>query len=69
MTLIPIPVTRKAYTVDEVAVLLGISPDKTYELVRANRLPHKRLGRRIIIPLVALEQWLSQPDTWEASDV
>ncbi|MEM7738450.1 MAG: helix-turn-helix domain-containing protein [Deinococcota bacterium] len=44
-------VERKAYTVPDTARVLGVSVDTVYELVRANQIPHKRLGRRIIIPI------------------
>ena len=55
-----------AYTVSEVAALLGVSTDKVYELVRGHILPHKRLGRRIIVPRVGLERWLATPEPWES---
>lgn len=55
-----------AYTVSEVAALLGVSTDKVYELVRGHVLPHKRLGRRIIVPRVGFERWLDAPEPWES---
>jgi excisionase family DNA binding protein len=55
-----------AYTVSEVAALLGVSTDKVYELVRGRVLPHKRLGRRIIVPRVGFERWLATPEPWES---
>lgn len=55
-----------AYTVSEVAALLGVSTDKVYELVRGHVLPHKRLGRRIIVPRLGFERWLNAPDSWES---
>ena len=59
---------RKAYTVPEVADMLNVSTDTVYELVRGNMLPHKRLGRRIIIPAVMFDDWLNRADDWQSSD-
>jgi excisionase family DNA binding protein len=60
------PLDRVAYTVAEVAQLLGLSRDRVYELVRCNRIPSKRLGRRIVIPRKPFERWLEAADEWEA---
>lgn len=46
--------------VDEAACLLNISRSLAYELVAQNRLPHVRLGRKILIPRHGLEQWIRQ---------
>lgn len=53
-----------AYSVGEAASLMGVSNDKVRELVRANEIPHKRIGRRIIIPRAAFERWLNEADSW-----
>ena len=47
-------------SVEEAARLLGISRNLAYDLVRQGRLPHVRLGRRILVPRFGLEQWLAQ---------
>ena len=47
-------------SVDEAARLLGISRNLAYDLVREGRLPHVRLGRRILVPRFGLEQWLAK---------
>ena len=41
------------------ASLLGIGRNLTYELVRQNRLPHVRLGNRVLVPRLGLEVWLA----------
>ncbi|MEE8219513.1 MAG: helix-turn-helix domain-containing protein [bacterium] len=46
--------------VREAAKLLRISPNLVYELVAQGRLPHIRLGRRILIPRLGLESWIAQ---------
>jgi excisionase family DNA binding protein len=45
---------RVALSVTEVAKLLGISRALAYELVARGELPALRLGRRVVIPRVAL---------------
>lgn len=55
---------RVAYSVLEVAHLLGVSADKVYELLRTNVIPHKRIGRRYIVPCVLFDRWLSEAEAW-----
>jgi excisionase family DNA binding protein len=45
-------------TVLEAARILRISRNLTYELVAQRRLPHVRLGRRVLIRRRGLEAWL-----------
>ena len=52
---------RLVLTVDEVAYLLNISRGLAYELVARGELPAIRLGRRIVIPRVAMEELLGAP--------
>jgi excisionase family DNA binding protein len=52
------PQDRLAVTVDEASELLGISKWLGYEMVAQGKLPALRLGRRLIIPLSALERLL-----------
>lgn len=47
-------------TVPEAAKLLRISRGLAYELVARGRLPHIRLGRRILIPWHGLEEWITR---------
>lgn len=53
---------RLAISVDEAAELLGISRGLAFEMARDGRLPARRLGRRFIVPLKALERWLAEAD-------
>ena len=46
-------------SVEAAAKLLGISRNLAYDLVRQGRIPHVRLGRRILVPRFGLEQWLA----------
>lgn len=47
-------------TVDEAAGLLWIGRNTCYELIRQRRIPHVRLGRRVLIPRWGLEQWIAR---------
>lgn len=47
-----------AVSVDEAAVLLGISRGLAYEAVRTGQIPSVKVGRRILIARTALEDWL-----------
>lgn len=45
-------------TVDEAARRIGIGRNATYDLIRAGRLPHLRVGRVIRVPVRSLEEWV-----------
>lgn len=47
------------YTVAEAAELLGISPWSYYEAIKKKELPFRKVGRRIVVPKVQLDAWLS----------
>lgn len=47
-------------TISEAARRLRISTSLAYELVRQGRLPHLRLGRRVVVPARELDRWISE---------
>lgn len=49
---------RATLTVEEAAAILGIGRTLAFELARTGQLPTIRLGRRILVPRVALERML-----------
>jgi excisionase family DNA binding protein len=49
------PVT---YTVDETAKLLRIGRNQAFEAVKTGQLPSIRIGKRILVPRLALERML-----------
>jgi excisionase family DNA binding protein len=55
----PPTMERLVLTVDEAAYLLNISRTLAYELIARGELPALRLGRRIVIPRVTLEELIS----------
>src|SRR5580658_9148579 len=51
---------RLAVSVEEASQLLGISKWLGYEMVAQGQLPALRLGRRLVVPLAALERMLEE---------
>jgi excisionase family DNA binding protein len=49
------PSRRLAVSVTEAAGMLGISRGLAYELIHRGELPVIQLGRRLVVPIVALE--------------
>jgi excisionase family DNA binding protein len=50
---------RLAMTVEETAARLGISRPTAYEAVKTGSIPSIKIGRRILVPLAALERMLA----------
>ena len=53
---------KRTCSVEEAAEMVGISRSKAYECVRDGTLPSIRFGRRIVVPIGALNQMLDEPD-------
>jgi excisionase family DNA binding protein len=51
---------RMVLSVPEAARVLGISRAFAYELVARGELPHVRLGRRVVVPVKAVERVLAR---------
>jgi excisionase family DNA binding protein len=49
---------RLTYSVEEAAKLLGIGKASAYEAIRRGDLPSIKIGRRILVPVEALERKL-----------
>jgi len=50
---------RITLSIEEVAPLLGLGRTAAYEAARRGQIPARRLGRRVIVPVPALLEWLS----------
>ena len=50
---------RRVVTVNEAAVMLRISRGAAYEAARRKEIPTIRIGRRLLVPLAALERMLN----------
>ena len=51
-------IQRRTCTVKEAAKQLGISDASAYEAARTGELPTIKFGKRILVPLIALERKL-----------
>ena len=51
---------KLAYSVPEMAKMLGISRNGAYNLVKSAGFPAIALGRRVLIPVDALQSWLNR---------
>ena len=60
---------RQTLTVSETAEIVGISRNRTYELCAEGVIPSLRLGGRIVIPRIALEQWLASAGKAQAEQI
>ena len=49
---------RLTVSVEEAAHLLGLGRSAAYEAARRGELPTRRLGRRLLVPVPALLEWL-----------
>ena len=49
---------RLTLSVEEVASLLGLGRTAAYEAARRGEIPSRKLGRRVIVPVPALLEWL-----------
>lgn len=45
-------------TIEQTAQLLGLGRTAAYEAARRGQFPTRRLGRRLVVPVPALLQWL-----------
>ena len=50
----------KVLTVEEAGRWLGIGRSAAYDAIQRNELPHIRIGRRIVVPIKALERLLDR---------
>ncbi len=51
---------RQTLTIGEAAARLGIGRSPAYGMARRGEIPARRLGRRFLVPVAALEAWLSE---------
>lgn len=50
--------TSDVMTVEEAGERLGISRGLAYQMVKEGEIPHLRLGRRVVVPKAAFQEWL-----------
>ncbi|TSA87904.1 helix-turn-helix domain-containing protein [Deinococcus detaillensis] len=59
MTVIQEPPTRLTRKPEEAAPMLGVGRNGVYDLIRSGALRSIRIGRKIVIPLSAIEDFLN----------
>ena len=50
-------------SITELADVLGISRSKAYELTNVSGFPTVRIGKRIVVPIAALNEWMAKGGT------
>jgi excisionase family DNA binding protein len=60
---------RLVFSVEEAGRLLGLSRGTAYLAAQTGALPTVRIGRRLLVPKVALESLLASPRTRPATEV
>ena len=53
--------TKATISIEQTADVLGLGRTAAYEAARRNEFPTRRLGRRIVVPVPALLEWLGVP--------
>ena len=56
----PPQVPKLALSISEAAEALALSARTVEELVKRGELPVKRVGRRVLLPVTALQVWLDE---------
>jgi excisionase family DNA binding protein len=49
-------------SVEQAAELLGVSRSALYDAIARHEVPSVRIGRRVLVPRKALEEWLERSD-------
>lgn len=53
--------TQATISVEQAAGILGLGRTAAYEAARRGEIPTRRLGRRVVVPVPALLEWLGAP--------
>ena len=61
------PAKKMTLTVEEAAEMIGISRAQAYRCVKRGELRAVQLGRRLVVPVIALEHLLGMPVANESS--
>jgi excisionase family DNA binding protein len=50
---------RQTYTIEQAAKIIGVSRNTGYDAAKSGQLPTIKVGRRLLVPRVALERMLA----------
>lgn len=64
----PAPIERLTASVAEAAEMLGVSERTVYNLTKSGRLPHKKIGTRILYSIDGLRRFVNEPDPMESEN-
>jgi excisionase family DNA binding protein len=53
--------TQAMISVEQTAKVVGLGRTAAYEAARRGEFPTRRLGRRVVVPVPALLEWLGVP--------
>jgi excisionase family DNA binding protein len=53
--------TQATISIEQAAKVLGLGRTAAYEAARRGEFPTRRLGRRVVVPVPALLEWLGVP--------
>ena len=53
--------TQATISVEQAADVLGLGRTAAYDAARRGEFPTRRLGRRVVVPVPALLEWLGVP--------
>ena len=59
---------KKVLTIDEGCQALGLSRGSLYRAVARGQIPSLRIGRRLVIPVAALDRLLQEPPAKQDSE-
>lgn len=59
----PKPASPAVISIQEAAKRLGISDRTAYQAAKRNEFPNRRVGGRVLVPVVAFERWLADHTT------
>ena len=62
------PPERRTVSVEDAAVMLGVGRTTAYAAVRRGELASIRIGRRVVVPVAAIERLLSAGDPTPSLD-
>ncbi|WP_409302329.1 helix-turn-helix domain-containing protein [Peribacillus sp. SCS-155] len=55
-------ITNVTLSVNEAALYIGVSTDLIYELVRKKKIPHFRVGQRILFRKASVDTWIVEQE-------
>lgn len=64
---IAVPIERRTIKIDEAAAILGISRNGAYNAAKDGSLPTIRIGKRLLVPVAALDRLLGSADQMKAA--